>query len=54
MTMGVAATMGVEVRSGLSAKQKERERLGMSKRMKHLGMVEELAPYGMTNSFVPT
>ena len=31
-----------------SARQKERERVGMSKRMKHLGMVEELAPYGMT------
>ena len=32
-----------------SAKQKERERVGMSKRMKHLGMVEELVPYGMTS-----
>ena len=32
-----------------SARQKERERVGMSKRMKHLGMVEELAPYGMTS-----
>ena len=32
-----------------SAKQKERERLGQAKRMKHLGMVEELVPYGMTN-----
>ena len=32
-----------------SAKQKERERLAQAKRMKHLGMVEELAPYGMTN-----
>ena len=32
-----------------SAKQKERERLAQAKRMKHLGMAEELVPFGMTN-----